>query len=36
MEYHKNLVGYYKAKTFTLGEDLGDEKWVFGYLIFAK
>ena len=36
MAYHKNLVGHYKAKMLTLGEDLGDESGVFGHLIFAK
>jgi len=36
MAYHKNLVGHYKAKMLTLGEDLGDEKGVFGHLVFAK
>jgi len=36
MAYHKNLVGHYKAKMPTLGEDLGDENGVFGHLIFDK
>ena len=36
MKYHKNLVGYYKAKMLALGQDLGDEKEVSVPLIFAK
>lgn len=36
MPYHKNLVGHYKAKMLTLGEDLGDESGVFEHLIFDK
>ena len=36
MRYHKNLVGHYKAKMLALGEDLGTEKRIFGYLVFAK
>ncbi len=36
MAYHKNLVGHYKAKILTLGEDLGDESGVFRHLIFDK
>lgn len=36
MRYHKNLVGHYKAKMVTLGEDLGTEKGIFWHLVFAK
>ncbi len=36
MAYRKNLVGHYKAKILTLGEDLGDESGVFRHLIFDK